>query len=256
MLHVMNWVDYGVIVTMGLLGSAHCVGMCSPFALAISVGRSGGTVRLGLLFARHLAYQLGKATAYVFIGVLILLTMGWVDGAVASSTSPLAEAQQWLGWGAGGVLVLIGLSYLFAWRWSAGAVGGSSWTGRACGALRALWSAPSLWRCVLIGWINGFLPCGLSLAALLYLASRDSFEGMIAGAYVFGFSTLPGLFVLGWLGSKASPQLRSYGLRAVGLLLIAAGALTIFRGHAGVHHWFHEHMIPHLTPAQGHELHH
>ena len=248
----MNWSDYGAVAVMGLLGSAHCVGMCAPFALAVSAGARG---KAGLLFARHLAYQMGKATAYVFIGVLLLLAAGWADIVV-----PLGRMQDWLAWVAGGMMVAIGLGYLFAWRWSAAFAREGGSTGRVCGALGALWSAPSLWRCVLTGWINGFLPCGLSLAALLYLVSRDSLEGVVAGAYVFGLGTLPALLVFGWLGDRVSARLRGRGLRLAGLLLAAFGVLTIFRGADAVHHWFHEHALPAgadgtVGDGEGHEGH-
>ena len=243
----MNWSDYGAVALMGLLGGAHCAGMCAPFALAVSAGAQG---RPGLLLARHIAYQLGKATAYVFLGVLLLLAAGWVDVAV-----PLARLQTWLAWAAGGSMVVIGLGYAFGWRWSAAWASGGGWTSRACGgALRLLWTAPSLWRCVLTGWVNGFLPCGLSLAALLYLVSRDSLEGVVAGAYVFGFGTMPALLLTGWLGGQASARMRGRGLRVAGALLAIFGVLTIFRGTDAVHHWFHEHTMP-TEPGASHSHH-
>lgn len=232
----MNWSDYGAVLMMGLLGGAHCAGMCSPFALAISIGAQG---RAGLLLARHVAYQLGKATAYVFLGVLLMLAAGWVD-----MIAPLARLQDWLAGIAGAVMIVIGLGYAFAWRWSAAWAAEGGWTGRACGALRVLWSAASLWRCVLTGWINGFLPCGLSLAALLFLVSRDSLEGVVLGAYVFGLGTLPALFLVGWLGGRVSAKIRGRWLRVAGVLLVVFGVLTIFRGADAVHHWFHEHTVP------------
>lgn len=243
----MTFADYGAVFLMGLLGGAHCAGMCAPFALAISVGAQG---RAGVLLARHVAYQLGKATAYVFLGVLLFLATGWVD-----IQTPLGRMQEWLAWVAGGVMIVIGLGYAFGWRWSAALANEGGWTGRACGALRALWSAPSLWRAVLTGWVNGFLPCGLSLAALLYLVSRDSLEGVVLGAYVFGFGTLPALLVTGWLGNKVSARARGVWLRVAGMLLVAFGVLTVFRGSDAVHHWFHRHTVPAADGAAGHEGH-
>jgi len=240
----MTWGDYGAVAVMGLLGSAHCVGMCAPFALAVSAGArlQGG---LALLFARHVAYQIGKATADVFLGVLLFLAAGWAD-----MQSPLGRAQDLLAWVAGGAMILIGAGYATGWRWSGGSPAG--WTGRACGSLQVLWSRPTLWRCVLTGWINGFLPCGLSLAALFFLVSRDQINGVVAGAYVFGFATLPALLLTGFLGEKLSSRLRARGLRFAGLLLIAFGVLTVVRGRASVHGWFHEHLLPSYGTHGGH----
>jgi sulfite exporter TauE/SafE len=97
---------------------------------------------------------------------------------------------------------------------------------------------------VLTGWVNGFLPCGLSLAALFYLVSRDSLEGVVAGAYVFGFATMPALLVTGWLGQRLTARMRGRGLRVAGALLVAFGVLTFFRGTEAVHGWFHRHTLP------------
>lgn len=235
----MIWGDIGAVFLMGLFGGAHCAGMCAPFALAVSAGAQG---KAGLMVARHCAYQLGKGTAYVFLGVVLLLATGWVD-----IQTPLGRMQEWLAWGAGGLMILIGLGYALAWRIT-GAGGrfllAGAWTGRACGALRTLWSAPSLWSAVLTGWVNGFLPCGLSLAALMFLVSRDSLETVVAGAYGFSFGTLPALLVVGWLGGRLSVRARGIGLRIAGGLLVVFGVLTIFRGTETVHHWFHSHTVP------------
>lgn len=230
---------------MGLLGGAHCAGMCAPFALAVSAGAAG---RGTLMIARHIAYQLGKATAYVFLGVVLFVALGWTDAA-----TPLAKIQDWVAWIAGATMIVIGAGHAFGWRWAAAAAGqgGCGWAGRACGALRALWNAPSLWRCALIGWVNGFLPCGLSLAALLYLASRDSLEGLVAGCYVFGLGTTPALLALGWLGARFSPRAAGRALRVAGVALALFGVLTIFRGSPAVHGWFHEHTVPGGDGAHG-----
>lgn len=225
--------DYATVLLLGLLGGAHCAGMCAPFALAVSAGNPG---RAAHFFARHLAYQLGKGAAYVLLGVLLHLATGWVDIA-----TPLGRAQNWLAWLAGGVMIVVGLGYASAWggasaaRWLA--AGGLA--GRACGALRILWQAPSVWRATLVGWLNGFLPCGLSFSALLFLVSRDSLEGLVAGAFVFSLGTLPALALVGWLGGRVSALTRGRWLRAAGLLLALFGVLTVFRGEEAVHQFFH-----------------
>ncbi|MCU0792197.1 MAG: sulfite exporter TauE/SafE family protein [Opitutaceae bacterium] len=243
----MTWADYLTVGLMGLLGGAHCAGMCAPFAFAISAGAGG---RAAWLAARHTAYQLGKATAYVFLGVLLMLAAGWAD-----LVAPLAKIQNLLAGVAGGVMVILGLGYALAWRWTGSWAAEGGWAGRACGALRVLWTGTSLWRCVLTGWINGFLPCGLSFAALLFLVSRDSLEGVVAGAYVFGFGTMPVLLAVGWLGERVSAKARGRGLRIAGGLLVVFGVLTIFRGADAVHHWFHEHTVPGGAASGGHDGH-
>ncbi len=230
--------DYGAVFLMGLLGGAHCAGMCAPFALAVSAGTQG---KAGRLLGRHAAYQAGKATAYASVGVLLFFASDALRAAMS-----LESLRQILGWLAGGAMVAIGASYALGWRWPVGGgfagLGGAA--ARACGGLRALWTSPNVWRAALTGWVNGFLPCGLSLAALIFLVSRDSLGGLVAGAYVFGFGTMPALLATAWLGNRLSVRTRVAGQKALGVLLVAFGLLTVFRGSDAVHHWFHEHTVP------------
>lgn len=230
--------DYGAVFLMGLLGGAHCAGMCAPFALAVAAGTSGKTARL---LGRHASYQAGKAAAYASVGVLLFFASDALRTAVS-----LESLRQILGGLAGGAMVVIGASYAAGWRWpvTGGFAGLGGVAARACGGLRALWTSPNVWRAALTGWVNGFLPCGLSLAALIFLVSRDSLGGLVAGAFVFGFGTMPALLTTAWLGNRLSVRVRVAGQRAMGVLLVGFGVLTALRGSDAVHHWFHEHTVP------------
>jgi sulfite exporter TauE/SafE len=115
---------------------------------------------------------------------------------------------------------------------------------RVCGALAAVWRSPSLFKCVLIGWVNGFLPCGLSLTALLYLASFGSVTALAVGVYFFGLATMPGLLAVSLLGREWSVSRRRGLVRASGVALVLFGLTTIVRGAPAVHHWFHHHLVP------------
>ena len=57
---------YFVFFLAGFAGSFHCIGMCGGFACAL--GRdSHGPAATGL---RHLLYNTGRLTSYVFLGAL------------------------------------------------------------------------------------------------------------------------------------------------------------------------------------------
>lgn len=226
---------FGVVV-IALLGSGHCIGMCTPFSLAVSAGAK----RPGTLIARQFVYQLGKATAYVFIGVLILLASDW-GGEMLGSLEKMRTVLAWL---AGGAMILTGFAYAVEWRWPVRWFAGQGGRGaKLCGAAGELWRSPSLVRALLIGWVNGFLPCGLSLTALIYLASFGSVAGVAVGAYVFGFSTMPALLLAAFFGKKLAPSGRRWAMRIGGVVLIGFGVLTLVRGDASVHHWFHQNLI-------------
>lgn len=237
----MSFVDLGSVFLLGLLGTGHCVGMCGAFALAVSAG----TPRASTLFWRHLCYQLGKATSYLFLAVVLL-----AGSTLLAGRNPVVPMQTALGWVVGAAMMLMGAAYALEWRvpagWSA-RFGGSA----SCRALALLWSSPSLLRSVLAGWLNGFLPCGLSLMAILYLVGTNSAATLVVGAYVFGLSTLPGLFVVGLLGQRLSLAGRRWLLRLGGIALIALGVLTAVRGDPRVHGWFHEHLMPEFGGQHG-----
>lgn len=229
----MTLADYLGVFLIGLLGSGHCIGMCGPFALAVSAGSANATA----MIARQVAYQLGKATSYLFIGLVLLTVSGWLD-----EQDPLWRIQNLLAALTGAVMIAAGLAYALEWRlppmlarW---------WQGSAaCGAMSVLWRSPSLWKSLLIGWLNGFLPCGLSLTAILYLVNYGKIEAVVAGSYVFGLGTLPGLLLLAFAGNKISLRSRRLLLRATGVALVVFGVLTVLRGNPSVEAWFHQHLM-------------
>ncbi len=230
----MSWGDYAGVILLGLLGTGHCVGMCGGFALAVGAGAPGKMRVVG----RQLAYQFGKATSYLLIGVVLLLA-----GSAAGGAGGIGGAQNAAGLLAGAIMVVLGLAYATEWRgppWLARWVEGSP----VCGALTALWRSPSLFKSLLIGWVNGFLPCGLSLAALLYLTSFGSVAALAAGVYLFGLATMPGLLAVSLLGRGWTVSRRRWLVRASGVALVVFGLLTAVRGTPAVHHWFHQHLMP------------
>ncbi len=237
----MNPGDYIGVLLLGLLGSGHCIGMCGVFSVAISAAAPSPLV----VVWRQAAYQAGKATAYVFLGALLLAA-----GTLAGARDTLAHAQTILGWIAGAVMIAAGLSYALEVRWPAPLV--RWWRGGA--ACAALWRSPSLAKSLLAGWVNGFLPCGLSFTALLYLASFGSPAGLVAGAYLFGFATMPGLLAVALLGQRIHAGARRWLVRASGVALVIFGVLTLVRGEPRVHAWIHGHLMP--SGGAPHEAHH
>ncbi len=244
--------DYIGVLILGLLGTGHCVGMCAAFSIAASAGPGG----FGGMMARQLSYQLGKATSYLFIGVLLLLAGQWME-----ARTSLDRFQNVIGWITGALMIVAGLAYALELRLPP--MVARWWQGSAaCGALGGLWRSPSLFKSLLIGWVNGFLPCGLSLMALLYLVRFGEVKGLAIGVYIFGLATMPGLLLVAWAGKKLTQQRRRWLVRATGIALVVFGVLTLVRGQPAIHHWMHEHLMwsddagGHSGHGPGHEGHH
>ncbi len=66
-------------ISLGFLGSFHCLGMCGPIALALPIGKQKGIARMGSI----LVYNLGRAFTYS------------VFGAVGSQSSGYGWANYW-----------------------------------------------------------------------------------------------------------------------------------------------------------------
>lgn len=231
----MIWPEISAVVLLGLGGSfGHCVGMCGGFALAI--GRDAGGP--AGLFARHTAYQAGKALTYVFLAVLVAAGLGLVG-----RSGWFASGQMILSLVAGAVMLLYGAMQVLEWRPSGG------WARvleplPGCRALATVASNPGLLSAFLTGWLNGFLPCGLVVAALAQLASTGSVATAAIGAAAFGVATFPGLFVFGLAAHAWNPRWRRWLVRITGGLLVLFGVLTLVRAFPAGRHWLHREVLP------------
>ncbi len=242
----MTGTELAGVFLLGLLGSGHCVGMCGAFAVAVGAGSRNTT----MLWLRQFAYQIGKSTAYLALGVLLLFARVLVE-----AEQSVRALQNVLGWISGALMIVIGFFYATEIRLPAPVA--RWWQGSAvCGAMAALWRSPSLFKSVLIGWLNGFLPCGLSLTAIFYLASFGRVETVAVGAYVFGLGTLPGLALVALIGTKLTVSTRRWMVRVTGVLLILLGVLTLTRGQPEVHGFFHKYLMPQSAMPGGAEHQH
>ena len=225
--------DYLAVILLGLLGTGHCIGMCGAFAVAASAG-SGGP---GRALFRQLAYQAGKTLTYVFLAVLFATVGGWAAG-----TGLLPWLQNAGGVAVGLGMIALGLAYAMEFRPGPGLwrrLDGRGW----CAAAGAVLRATTPLRSLLIGWINGFLPCGLSLMALVYVAGFGSVAAAAGGAALFGLATLPGLLVVALAGQQVFVRSRRGLLRLAGVALVVLGLLTLVRGVPAVHAWLHRHLM-------------
>jgi sulfite exporter TauE/SafE len=53
-------------LTLGFLGSFHCLGMCGPIALALPTGKAKGLKKTGLI----ISYNFGRMITYSFLGLI------------------------------------------------------------------------------------------------------------------------------------------------------------------------------------------
>lgn len=198
----------------GLLGSAHCVGMCGGFVALLGVGSERSVA------PRQAAYFAGKTLTYSAFGAI-------AGGAGHSLAEAFGAFGGTVGLGLGVLMVVAGL-----------AVCGVSWGRRTSGGRFAACLGPVVGRLVAserrgavvaLGAVNGLLPCGLVYGMLAVAAtSGGAARGALVMA-VFGLATVPALAVVGVLGARMRPERRVWMQRLAGVLVVAMGLLTVAR---------------------------
>ncbi|MDT0630835.1 sulfite exporter TauE/SafE family protein [Rubrivirga litoralis] len=200
----------------GLLGSAHCVGMCGGFVALLSVG-GGPSVAV-----RQAAYFAGKTATYAAFGAL-------AGGVGALVTGALGAVSGVLSVGLGVAMVLVGLA-LCGVAWGGARAPGRGVATRLAPAIGRLAGSGSMPALVALGALNGLLPCGLVYGMLGMAASTGSAGGGAATMAVFGLATVPALALTGVLSRRLRPSGRLRLQRLAGVLVVVMGALTVVRG--------------------------
>lgn len=211
------------------VGFGHCVGMCGPVVVAMSL-RLAGPRRL----LPHLLYSAGRILTYAVLGGLVGAT-----GTFNGLASRIAGVQKGVMILAGGLIFLTGmamggwlpLARLFR---SDAPEGGILTRG-----YRRLTRAPlTPGACLPLGLLLGLLPCGPVYTALLAAARLAMTEtrpaaGFLTGAQAmaaFGLGTVPALLLVARMSSLRWIRARALIYRAGALIIILFGAVFVYQG--------------------------
>jgi len=204
----------------GLLGSAHCLGMCAGISGLFAVNANVSTMRQQLPFA--LSYNLGRVLTYAFLGIIV----GSFGSVVVKASPAMAGGIRILG---GGVIILIGLKIAFDLRLlnPIERMGGTVWS-RIAPAAQRLLPVTSLPRALGLGLVWGWLPCGLVYSVLLIAATSTRPGDGALVMFAFGIGTMPAMLMTGLGAAQLAQLMRRKGARVgLGLLLVVLGLLTI-----------------------------
>jgi uncharacterized protein len=184
------------MVSAGLLGSVHCIGMCGGLIAVASDGAAGMKQRLAV----QAGYQAARLSSYVVLGVVAGSVGRALD--LAGQAAGLGKAAAVL---AGATMTLWGLvAMLEATGTLKRKLPGLRLPPRAVAWLAGARQRPPLVRAVLLGGASALLPCGFLYAFALAAAATGSPFG---GALVMGAL---------WLGNL--PALLGFGLLLGGVL--------------------------------------
>ena len=214
---------------LGLLGSVHCVGMCGPIAFIIPVDRSNGLRRNFQIFL----YHLGRILTYAIIGLIFgLLGKGIY----------LFGVQQHLSIAIGAIMILLVIvpyKYFNRYKLTLPITRSVSKIKNVLGNELKKKTADTIFT---IGFLNGFLPCGLVYMAVFgALASGNAWQGSLY-MVLFGLGTIPLMTAAIYLGNFLKGKARNYLNRSIPVIIVIIGILFILRG-MGLG-------IPYVSPVQ------
>lgn len=213
-------------VILGLAGSLHCAGMCSPLMLAVTAHRP--------FIITKVVYNFGRVLTYGALGAMAATFGSWFA---------LTRYQQVLSLSLGAVLVAIG----FVGTAGISVPGITRLLARLTNWLRLQFgwalSKSSLGSRFLMGTLNGLLPCGLTYLALtscfILPGAVDGFMFML----FFGLGTWPVMMGVSMLADKIGFRNWMLTGKAMRISLVFAGVLLIGRAW-----WVHDEHA-HGTPS-------
>nr|WP_299383133.1 sulfite exporter TauE/SafE family protein [Allomuricauda sp.] len=204
-------------VALGFLGSLHCLGMCGPIAFMLPLNHENKLRKIGQLSI----YHLGRLFAYGTIGVLF--------GFLGKGLS-IFGMQQKLSIGMGVLMILLVVIPTKFFNTSKLSRPIYAVLGRIKSKLGAELKKKTPDAFLTIGFLNGFLPCGLVYMALLgAIALGNPWEGGLYMA-LFGMGTIPLMTTAAYSHSLFSGSLRTKFRKLVPVFVALIGALFIIRG--------------------------
>ncbi|CAB1065719.1 hypothetical protein D1BOALGB6SA_10518 [Olavius sp. associated proteobacterium Delta 1] len=227
----MSFIDplYLIFLTTGFtVGFGHCIGMCGPIVVSLSLNLKGKN-----LFLPHLLYNTGRVITYTVLGGVMGATGSFT--LVAAHIAGIQRGAMILA----GVIIIVMALAMSGWL-PLGRLFGDCYNpdGIITRGFRKLSQVKSTATYFPIGLLLGLLPCGPVYTALLAAAGAGMntaapLEGIIKGMAVmmsFGIGTIPALFVVAKLVDMGWLKKRQIIYRIGTILMIMVGLYFIVQG--------------------------
>lgn len=212
------WPQLAAAFVTGLLGSAHCFGMCGGISGLFAVNAAAASLKTQV--PRAIAYNVGRVLTYALLGTAVALLGKSIVDSIPTLAAPVRLAS-------GLLIILIGMQVAFNWRILAPIenVGAKLWH-KVAPTAKGLLPVQSAAQALVLGLIWGLLPCGLVYSVLLLAASTTDPLGGSVVMLAFGLGTMPAMIATGLSASKLS-QFMSRKRLGAGLLIVLIGIATI-----------------------------
>lgn len=215
---------------LGLMGSAHCLGMCGGLAGALGIQQAPQVIasdsrpvsgKPPTALPKLLAYNLGRILSYCIAGLIVGSAGFWLSQRLGS-----LPVLRYL---AATMLILMGL---YLGRWFNGIVFTEK-LGRVLWRLiqpfgKRFLPVTTTQDALLLGMVWGWLPCGLVYSALIWASAEASLAASLMIMLAFGIGTLPSMLATGYFAQQLSAFIQNKLYRRVsGVLLILFGIWSL-----------------------------
>jgi hypothetical protein len=201
-------------LSLGFLGSFHCIGMCGPIALALpNDAQSSRNV------FRHLAYNVGRIVTYTLLGLLFgFIGKGLFIGGVQQIISIALGSI---------ILLLVFFPAIMPSRLRSFSLFQLPGFKKLFSLLATMKTVPGFFS---LGILNGLLPCGFVYMALsAAVLSTQPSEGAMFMA-MFGLGTVPAMLSLGLMAQAFSIKSRNLVRKTIPYIAATMGLILILRG--------------------------
>ncbi len=202
---------------LGLLGSLHCIGMCGPIAFMLPVSHNNSAKKAGQIALYHSA----RLLAYALIGLIF---------GIIGKGLYIFGLQQQLSIIIGIVMILfvvLPARHLNTFKISQPIYRVITKLKSRLGQSFKRKTADTF---LTIGFLNGFLPCGLVYMAVFgALASANAWQGSLY-MVIFGLGTVPLMTFVIYFSKLLKGKFRSKIQKAIPIIVVLIGVLFILRG--------------------------
>ncbi len=221
----METVNILTIISIAFLGSfGHCIGMCGGIVVAystIKIDPKSSKVSQGVA---HLLYSFGRVLTYTILGAIF----GAIGGVATFSNNANGALLIF----AGIAMILAGLSLMGKIKFLTLIEHSFSSSSFYKNAFKRVLNSKSNASFFILGMLNGLLPCGfVYFFAITAASTADPLYGALVMA-IFGLSTIPAMFGLGFLTSLATQtSFRNMMMSLSSIAVILYGAYTVYNGY-------------------------
>ena len=220
----METVDFITIISIAFLGSfGHCIGMCGGIVLAYSTIKIDPASSKISKSTAHLLYSFGRVFTYTMLGAIF---------------GALGSVIQFSDTSRGVVLIIVGIAMILAGLSLMGKIKFLTIIEHSFSSsnlykvtFKKILNSKSNYSFFALGMLNGLLPCGfVYFFAITAAGTADPMLGALVMA-IFGMSTIPAMFGVGFLASLASAtSFRNMMMSLSSVAVLLYGAFTIYHG--------------------------